>query len=68
MCKQNRPLVASTDDCAIQHFYDKLLLLRDMLKTREGKRLGVSRHSFMLDFLKQMDRELIDAGFSKTDG
>jgi len=45
------------NDSAIQHFHDKLLHIRDRLKTGAGKRMGEKRHQFMLDFLAAIDEE-----------
>ncbi len=36
---------------AIAHFYDKLLFVKDMLKTPAGRALGEKRHAFIVSFL-----------------
>jgi len=41
----------------IHHFYDKLLLLRDLMNTPAGRRLADERHSYMVRYLEQFFRE-----------
>ncbi len=49
-----------SDAPTVNHFYEKLLLLKDLMNTSEGKRMAEQRHAFMEEFL--------DRFFSEWDG
>jgi uncharacterized protein len=37
----------------LNHFYEKLLLLKDLMNTETGRKMAEQRHNFMLDYLNQ---------------
>ncbi|PIC77866.1 phosphohydrolase [Sporosarcina sp. P19] len=46
------------ETATVTHFHEKLLLLKELMVTREGTRLAKERHDFMEDFLHQLRKEI----------
>ena len=42
---------------SIRHFHEKLLLLTERMNTETAKALAADRHAFLLDFLREWERE-----------
>lgn len=45
------------EESAVNHFYEKLLLLKDRMNTKTGKFLAENRHTFMKMYLHQFFKE-----------
>lgn len=42
---------------SVTHFYEKLLLLKDLMVTAKGREMAEERHNFMVQFLQQLKKE-----------
>ncbi|RHW37640.1 HD domain-containing protein [Lysinibacillus yapensis] len=47
----------SKNTASVTHFYEKLLLLKDLMTTVKGKQMAEERHAFMETFLHQLKNE-----------
>ena len=49
--------VSKASETTVDHFYDKLLLLKDKMNTKTGREIAQKRHEYMEGFLKQFYAE-----------
>lgn len=47
----------NSESPTLNHFYEKLLLLKDKMNTKTGKKIAQERHSYMENFLSQFYSE-----------
>ncbi|WP_291137173.1 HD domain-containing protein [Flavobacterium sp. UBA7663] len=53
----NKEEYKNSESPTLNHFYEKLLLLKDKMNTETGKKIAQKRHDFMVAFLSQFYAE-----------
>jgi len=53
----SREEYADRASTGINHFYEKLLLLKDLMNTASARRMAEARHRYMLDYLEEFQAE-----------
>lgn len=47
----------STNTTAINHLYEKILSLKDKMKTETGRKFAINRHQYVENFIKEFLKE-----------
>ncbi|MBP9600622.1 MAG: HD domain-containing protein [Lutibacter sp.] len=55
--QQTKEEYKNSNASTINHFYEKLLLLKDKMNTKTGKKIALVRHEYMEGFLQQFYNE-----------
>lgn len=45
-------------EASVEHFYEKLLLIKDMMNTSEAKKIANERHAFLEAFIDELNNEI----------
>ena len=57
LSKEDYKNMERKENHSINHFFDKLLKLKDTMQTETGKKEGLKRHNYMVGFLQQFFQE-----------